>query len=50
LSMSTIKLGREGVKEIIQIDLSRKEKAELQKSVATVEQLVNVLKDNGYLK
>ncbi len=48
--MSTIKLGREGVKEIIQIDLSREEKAELQKSVATVEQLVNVLKDNGYLK
>jgi len=48
--MSTIKLGREGVEEIIQIDLSREEKAELQKSVATVEQLVNVLKDNGYLK
>ncbi|MEE8161109.1 MAG: malate dehydrogenase [Acidobacteriota bacterium] len=45
-----VKLGREGVEEIIQIDLSREEKAELQKSVATVEQLVNVLKDNGYLK
>ncbi len=45
-----VKLGREGVEEIIQIDLSREEKAELQKSVATVEQLVNVLKDNRYLK
>ena len=45
-----VKLGREGVEEIIQIDLSREEKAELQKSVATVEQLVNVLKENGDLK
>ena len=45
-----IKLGSDGVEDILQINLSTDEKAELQKSAAGVEELVNVLKENGYLK
>ncbi|MDA2936758.1 malate dehydrogenase [Acidobacteria bacterium AH-259-A15] len=45
-----VKLGAEGVEEIIQINLSTEEEAQLQKSAAAVQELVNVLKENGYLK
>ena len=45
-----VKLGSDGIEDILQINLSTDEKAELQKSAAGVEELVNVLKENGYLK
>ncbi|MEE8162318.1 MAG: malate dehydrogenase [Acidobacteriota bacterium] len=45
-----VKLGSDGIEDILQINLSTDEKAELQKSAAVVEELVNVLKENGYLK
>lgn len=45
-----IKLGRQGMEEIIQINLTTEEKGQLQKSAAAVQELVNVLKQNGYLK
>ena len=44
-----VKLGRGGIEEIIEISLSREEEAQLQKSAAAVQQLVDVLKGNGYL-
>ncbi|MEE8162321.1 MAG: malate dehydrogenase, partial [Acidobacteriota bacterium] len=45
-----VKLGSDGIEDILQINLSTDEKAELQRSAAVVEELVNVLKENGYLK
>lgn len=45
-----IKLGSGGIEDILQINLSTDEKAELQRSAAAVEELVDVLKENGYLK
>lgn len=44
-----VKLGRNGIEEIIQIDLTSEEEAQLQKSASAVEALVNVLQQNGYL-
>ncbi|MFQ5739929.1 MAG: malate dehydrogenase [Acidobacteriota bacterium] len=44
-----VKLGRQGVEEVFQISLTTDEKAALQKSAASVQELVNVLKQNGYL-
>ncbi len=45
-----IKLGSGGIEDILQINLSTDEKAELQRAAAAVEELVDVLKENGYLK
>ena len=45
-----VKLGSSGIEDILQINLSTDEKAELQRSAAAVEELVDVLKENGYLK
>ena len=44
-----VKLGRSGIVEIVQIHLSSEEKSQLQKSAGTVQNLVDVLKQNGYL-
>ena len=44
-----VKLGSSGIEDILQINLSTDEKAELQRSAAAVEELVDVLKENGYL-
>jgi malate dehydrogenase len=38
-----VKLGAEGIEDIIQISLTAEERAELQRSAAAVEELVNVL-------
>lgn len=43
-----VKLGRSGIEEIFQINLTAEEKAALQKSAASVQTLVDVLKQNGY--
>ncbi len=43
-----VKLGRDGIEEIVQINLTTDEKSQLQKSAAAVQSLVDVLKDNGY--
>ena len=43
-----VKLGHSGIEDIIQINLTTDEKAELQRSAGAVQELVNVLKDNGY--
>ena len=45
-----VKLGSAGMEEIFTINLTTEEKAELQRSAAAVEELVSVLKENGYLK
>ena len=45
-----VKLGRGGVEEIFTINLTAEEKTQLQKSATGVQDLVNVLKENGYLK
>ena len=45
-----VKLGSVGVEEIFTINLTAEEKTQLQKSAAGVQDLVNVLKENGYLK
>lgn len=45
-----VKLGSAGLEEIFTINLTTEEKAELQRSAAAVEELVSVLKENGYLK
>jgi len=45
-----VKLGRGGVEEIFTINLTAEEKTQLQKSANGVQDLVNVLKENGYLK
>ncbi len=44
-----VKLGREGIEQIIEISLSEEEAAQLKKSAAAVEQLVKVLQQNDYL-
>ena len=44
-----VKLGRQGIEEIIEISLSKEEEAQLQNSAAAVQQLVDVLKENSYL-
>lgn len=43
-----LKLGRRGMEEVIQINLTAEEKAALQKSAGAVQELVDVLKENGY--
>lgn len=43
-----LKLGRRGIEEVIQINLTAEEKAALQKSAGAVQELVDVLKENGY--
>lgn len=43
-----VKLGRDGIEEIIQINLTTDEKSQLQRSAAAVQSLVDVLKENGY--
>jgi len=45
-----VKLGCRGVEEVIQIKLTDDERAALQKSAASVQELVDVLKNNGFLK
>ncbi len=45
-----VKLGCRGVEEVIQIKLTPDEEAALQKSAASVQELVDVLKNNGFLK
>ena len=45
-----VKLGSSGIEDILQINLSTDEKVALQRSAASVEELVGVLKENGYLK
>ena len=45
-----VKLGSAGLEEIFTINLTTEEKSELQRSAAAVEELVNVLKEKGYLK
>ncbi len=44
-----VKLGREGIEQIIEISLSKDEAVQLQKSAAAVAELVKVLKQNDYL-
>ncbi len=44
-----VKLGREGVEQIIEISLSKEEEAQLKQSAAAVEELVQVLQENDYL-
>lgn len=44
-----VKLGRKGMEEILQINLTTEEKSQLQNSAGTVQELVDVLKENGYL-
>ena len=44
------KLGSAGLEEIFTINLTTEEKSQLQRSAAAVEQLVGVLKENGYLE
>ena len=44
-----VKLGSSGMEEIIQIDLQGEENAALQESAATVQTLVDILTENGYL-
>ncbi len=43
-----VKLGRDGIEDVIQINLTTEEKAQLQKSAASVQELVGVLNQNGY--
>ena len=43
-----VKLGLNGVEEIFQINLTTEEKAELQRSAASVQELVEVLRKSGY--
>jgi malate dehydrogenase len=43
-----LKLGRRGIEEVIQINLTAEEKSALQKSAGAVQELVDVLKENGY--
>ncbi len=43
-----LKLGRRGMEEVIQINLTAEEKSALQKSAGAVQELVDVLKENGY--
>lgn len=44
-----VKLGRGGIEEIVQINLTSEEKAELEKSASAVQELANVLQQHGYL-
>lgn len=44
-----VKLGAKGAEEVIEIALSDQEKGQLQHSVDAVTELVNILKENGYL-
>ena len=44
-----VKLGREGIEQIMEISLSDEEAAQLKKSAAAVEELVKVLQQNDYL-
>ena len=44
-----VKLGAKGAEEVIEITLSDQEKGQLQHSVDAVTELVNILKENGYL-
>jgi malate dehydrogenase len=43
-----VKLGRSGIEDIIQINLTTDEKSQLQRSAGAVQELVDVLKNNGY--
>lgn len=43
-----LKLGRRGMEDVVQINLTAEEKAALQKSAGAVQELVDVLKENGY--
>ena len=43
-----VKLGARGMEEIIQINLTTEEKTELQRSARAVQELVDVLKKNGF--
>lgn len=45
-----VKLGRAGMEEIVQINLTTEEKTLLQRSAAAVQELVKVLQENGFLK
>ncbi len=44
-----VKLGLAGIQDIVQINLTAEERSQLQHSAASVQNLVNVLKENGYL-
>ena len=44
-----VKLGCTGVEQVIEISLTNEEKAALQKSAASVQELVDVLKKNGFM-
>ncbi|HSR51284.1 MAG TPA: malate dehydrogenase [Acidobacteriota bacterium] len=43
-----VKLGRGGLEEIFQINLTTDEKSDLQRSASAVQELVDVLRNNGY--
>ncbi|HUG43332.1 MAG TPA: malate dehydrogenase [Acidobacteriota bacterium] len=43
-----LKLGRRGMEDVVQINLTAEEKAALQRSAGAVQELVDVLKENGY--
>ena len=43
-----VKLGRCGIEEVFQVNLSSDEKAQLQRSAASVQELVDVLRENGF--
>ncbi len=45
-----IKLGRQGIEEILQINLTTQEKLALEESAGAVGKLISVLRQNGYLK
>lgn len=44
-----VKLGRTGIQDILQISLTTEERSQLQHSAGSVQNLVDVLKENGYL-
>jgi malate/lactate dehydrogenase len=43
------KLGERGLEEVMQINLTTEEKADLQRSAKAVQDLVDVLRKNSYL-
>ena len=45
-----VKLGRAGAEEIFQIQLTREEQSQLERSASAVQELVKILEENGYLK
>jgi malate dehydrogenase len=45
-----VMLGRNGVEKIIEVSLNETEKAQFRKSVESVQELINVLKQKEFIK